>query len=356
MKEDNGYTMDDIYGINVNKVKQRKKVKFGRFLLLLAIIAFVAIGTSHVMGVSNYKEVEFEIPMGASTKQISSILKDNDLIRSKILFQISTKVNGFGGKYRYGVYKMNTHMSTKEIMIMLSTEGATKDSVTVTIPEGYTVKQIGEKLEEAGLFAKEEFYNACKNTKAIYPFLDYSIKGDYVVEGYLFPNTYEFYLDATPDEVIEIMLESFNDNFDEADIEKAKMLGYTYNEVIRVASIIEREVKEPSERPMVAGVVYNRLKQNMALQMCSTIQYILGEQHDKLYNEDLEIESPYNTYKYPGLPVGPISNPGKASIDAALNPEVHDYLYFVLMDEKTGKHYFSKTFEEHAAAKAKYIK
>ena len=122
-----------------------------------------------------------------------------------------------------------------------------------------------------------------------------------------------------------------------------------------VVSFKNGEVRVGDERAKVAGVVYNRLKNKQKLQMCSTIQYILGEPHAKLYDVDLEIDSPYNTYMYIGLPIGPIANPGASAINAALNPEVHDYYYFVLMDEATGKHYFSKTYAEHVGAKSKYI-
>lgn len=337
----------------------KRKLNLKRIFLLIIVLvvcAFVMYFVKSTVRKSSARDVEFEIPMGASTNKIAQVLKENDLIDSIFFFKVETKLKGYGGKYRYGLYKMNTSMSSDEIMHILSTEGATKNTVSVTIPEGYTIKQIGQKLEEAKLFTKEEFYDECKNGTFDFKFLDKNAKGDYYLEGFLFPNTYEFYDDATPNDVITIMLKAFDDNINDEDYLKAEKLGYSFRDVITVASIIEREVKEPTERPMVAGVVYNRLKKNMALQMCSTIQYILGEQHDKLYDVDLQIDSPYNTYMYPGLPIGPISNPGKASIDAALNPVSHDYYYFVLMDEKTGKHYFSKTFEEHSTAKSKYIK
>lgn len=334
-------------------MKKRKLNLKGLIVLLLAIIVIVLVV---IISNGGYHEAEVEIPEGAGTKKIARILKENDIISSKILFELAVKTSGKDGQLRYGMFELNSDMSYSEMIESLVTGGKRTDTVVLTIPEGYTIKQIGKKCEEAGLFTADEFYNACKNEKFDYPLLSEVRGSDFALEGFLFPNTYDFYPDATPRDVITAMLDAYSKEFNESDIEKAKALGYSYNEVIRVASIIEREVKEPTERAMVAGVIYNRLKIGMKLEMCSTIQYILGEQHDKLYEVDLQIDSPYNTYMYEGLPVGPIANPGKASIEAALNPVSHDYLYFVLMDEATGKHYFSKTFEEHLNAKNKYIK
>ena len=345
---------------NKNKKKNvKKKVNLKRtFLLFMIIILSIILVTIIASSINfGYHSAKIEVPQGASTKQISVILEENKIISNRYVFQVLTKLHGYDGKYRQGVFEFNTDMKMTEIMNELASGGKdTRNTKMITIPEGYTLKQIAELFEEKGFFSKEEFLEKAKNFKSDYEFLKDVPAGNNYLEGYLFPNTYQFYENSKPEDVIKTMLKSFNEHFSANDIAKAKELGYSYHEIITVASIIEREVRNPNERAKVAGVIYNRLKIGQSLEMCSTIQYILGKQQDKIYDADLKINSPYNTYMYPGLPIGPISNPGEASINAALNPEVHDYYYFVLMDEKLGTHYFSKTFNEHVNAKNKYLK
>ncbi len=146
----------------------------------------------------------------------------------------------------------------------------------------------------------------------------------------------------------------FDDVFTQEYYDQAEELGYTVDEIITIASMIEKEVRVAEERPKVAGVIYNRLNIDMNLQMCSTIMYALEIPRDRLLYRDLEIESPYNTYRNPGLPIGPIANPGAAAIEASLYPESHNYLYFVLKDPETGAHEFNATLDDHNAAKNKY--
>lgn len=335
----------------IKKKNRGKGFSIIGIVIVACILIFLAIsGTKPI-----YHEAEINIEKGLGTAAIADILKENKIISSTLLFRYESRRDGYDTKFRYGTFELNNTMTNNEIMEILSTKGASEKGIKVTIPEGYNIKQIARRLEESGLIKEEDFYTALKTLRFDYEFLKDVPAGENYLEGYLFPNTYEFKVGSTPREIIEKFLDGFNSNFKTEDLEKAKSLGYSYHEAIIIASIIEREVRVGDERPKVAGVIYNRLKAKQKLEMCSTVQYILGEQREKLYEVDLQIDSPYNTYMYIGLPVGPIANPGADSIRAALNPETHDYYYFVLMDEAKGVHYFSKTYSEHVGAKSKYI-
>ena len=196
--------------------------------------------------------------------------------------------------------------------------------------------------------------NACKSvTKSDFEYLADIPAGanvKYKVQGFLFPATYDIYENTTAESLVSWMLQTF-DNYYTKDLrDRAEELGYTAYEVVTRASIVEREAKVDEERPIIAGVINNRLKADMPLQMCPTVLYPLTDgMYDKsqvLY-EDLDLDSPYNTYKNPGLPVGPICNPGIACIDAVLYPTEHNYMYYHVGDETAGTHIFTETYEEH---------
>ena len=301
--------------------------------------------------------IEITIPKGAATKGIAKVLKLKNLIINEDIFRLKSKLYHYDGKYNSGMFELSMNMTNEQIMKYLITEkGRQKLDNRLTVPEGYTIAQIGKRLEEKGICTVREFIDEMNifDTKK-YRFLNNLPTRANKLEGYLFPNTYDLSEKVNAKEVISKMLESFDKHFKPEYHDKAIKLGYTVDQVITIASIIEREVKKPEERRKVAGVMYNRLKKGMKLEMCSTVQYAQGKIKERLYDKDLEIDSPYNTYKNNGLPIGPISNPGMDSILAALYPEENDYYYFVLKNEKTGEHQFSKTFEEHVKAKKQWL-
>ncbi|HBY20542.1 MAG: hypothetical protein A2Y24_07940 [Clostridiales bacterium GWE2_32_10] len=301
--------------------------------------------------------IEITIPKGAATKGIAKVLKLKNLIINEDIFRLKSKLYHYDGKYNSGMFELSMNMTNEQIMKYLITEkGRQKLDNRLTVPEGYTIAQIGKRLEEKGICTVQEFIDEMNifDTKK-YRFLNNLPTRANKLEGYLFPNTYDLSEKVNAKEVISKMLESFDKHFKPEYHDKAIKLGYTVDQVITIASIIEREVKKPEERRKVAGVMYNRLKKGMKLEMCSTVQYAQGKIKERLYDKDLEIDSPYNTYKNNGLPIGPISNPGMDSILAALYPEENDYYYFVLKNEKTGEHQFSKTFEEHVKAKKQWL-
>ena len=303
---------------------------------------------------SKIVDVEVIIPQGASTEEIASILKENGLISSTLYFRGIAKMSGNDGSFQYGNYTFNTGMTEEDIMNMLLTQGEKRETVTFTIPEGYTVEQIAEKLDQEGICKGSDFLQAVYDANYGYQFMDHIPERNVKLQGYLFPDTYEVYADASAKDIVSTMLKRFDSVFEEEYYQRAQDLGLTVDEVITIASIIEKEVRVPSERATVSGVIYNRLNINMNLEMCSTVMYALGKPRDRLLYADLEIESPYNTYNNPGLPVGPIANPGAESIKAALFPEEHNYLFFVLVNEDTGEHQFNTTLDAHNAAKNQY--
>jgi len=295
-----------------------------------------------------------EIPQGSNTETIGNILKDEGLISNVVYFRILAKIKGLDVTFQYGDYTFNTGMNDEEIMEILATEGEKREVTSFTIPEGFSLEQIADRLAARGIVTKSEFLSAVENGKYGYKFLDYIPDRNLKLQGYLFPATYEIYTDATAEDIVSTMLEKFDQVFKDeyyAIIEKNDM---TLDEIITIASIIEKEVKVPVERPLVSGVIYNRLDINMSLQMCSTVMYVLDVPRDRILYRDLEIDSPYNTYKNPGLPIGPIANPGEASIIAAVYPDDNNYLYFVLTDPEVGSHEFNVTLDAHNAAKNKF--
>lgn len=312
--------------------------------------------------ISEEERILFVIEEGNGTTTIANKLKDLGLVSSVNFFKILSKYEGYDGTYKTGSHYLKKGLGMRDIMKILS---GTTETIKVTFPEGFTIKKIAARLEANGLCTQEEFLtevNNCIHDEKFmeeYPFLqglDFS-KRDYALEGYLFPDTYLFDLSAKPRDIIVMMLDNFYNRYLISYYSKAEALGFTMDDVIKLASIVEKECKVSSERRKVAGVFYNRMfNTNDAtlkyLQSCATLQYIIerdtGAIKDVLTLEDEKIQDVYNTYLHQGLTPGPICSPGIASIKAVLNLEEHNYYFFVL-DSRTssGVHLFAKTLEEH---------
>jgi UPF0755 protein len=242
-------------------------------------------------------------------------------------------------------------MSMEEIMKILIAGKA--ETVRFTIPEGYDIKRTTEKLAGEGLINADVFAKEIESGQFDYRFLTDAPVGPNRLEGFLFPETYEIFANANEHDIIDKMLYQFDKVFTDEYYKRAEELGMSVREVITLASIIEREARVPEDRPIIASVFYNRMKIDMPLQSCATVQYILGEQKAVLSIKDTKIESPYNTYLHTGLPPGPIASPGADSIKAALYPAETDYLYFLAKGD--GSHAFSSTYDQFLKDKAKYI-
>jgi len=271
------------------------------------------------------------IPPGSNAQEIVHILEENQVIReNNYIFRVLIKLSKLEERLKYGEYNLSPAMDMFQIL-----EKLVRGEVIlykITIPEGYTCTQIAELLEKKEILEQESFLNLVKN-------------GEKSWEGYLFPDTYEVPKGYGSENMLKLLLSNFNHLVDKKLKDKAEEIGFSMDEIITLASIIEKETKFTEEMKRVSAVFHNRLKKDMKLQSCATIQYILVKPKEKLEESDLKIDSPYNTYIYPGLPSGPICNPGLDSIKAALEPADEDYLYFVLGEN--GRHIFSKTYEEH---------
>lgn len=306
--------------------------------------------------------VEFIIKRGATTSQISAQLFEMGLIKNETIFKLLSKINGFDGTYQSGTHILSSKLSDDEIMRVLSSEAATR---MVTIPEGKTLTQIADILYEKKIIKDKAKFIKSANTEVFdYDFLKDLPQRDNKLEGYLFPDTYEYDYNASDREIITKMLNNFDTKFKQMyrDMIAELPIKMTLDDVVIMASIIEREARDPDDRYTIAGVLYNRLSGKDAslrkLQVDATIQYIMlkntGAYKDRVLYEDLEVDDPYNTYLHEGLPPGPISCPGEASIKAAVNPDETSYYYYVAKGDETGSHAFAKTYKEHQANIKKY--
>ncbi|MGE5633281.1 MAG: endolytic transglycosylase MltG [Caulobacteraceae bacterium] len=334
------------------------RVNVFRFFIFLFILSLCSgflyynMGLKPVSAAGSSETKEIVIPKGSSLKAVSRILKDENVIKNSAVFDLYCKINKKADKIKAGKYKIENSMSVPEVVDTIVSGKALIDTVKLTIPEGYNLEQIKEKIKALGVVNSDSIEAALDANKYKYDFIAaIPDRGDKKLEGYLFPDTYEIYKDTNAEAIVNKMLERFNSVFSEKYINRAKELNMTVDQVITLASIIEREAKLDSERKTISAVFHNRLKKGMMLQSCATVQYLLKEQKEVLTYKDLEIESPYNTYKHAGLPPGPIASPGLKSIEAALYPEDADYLYFVANND--GSHVFSRTYNEHLNAQNK---
>ncbi|GFR36394.1 endolytic transglycosylase MltG [Thermobrachium celere] len=332
---------------------KNKKLLIITFIVLAAVLSGVYYLIYVPISKTNNKGVDFRIGTKADVDFVARSLKRKGLVRSYIFTKYYFMINKI--KLNVGVYEFNQTMPLKRIFEMINSGETDKNIIMVTIPEGYTVKQIAEKLKALDVIKDvDKFIMEAQTGKFEYEFIQGIKDRPSRLEGYLFPDTYEFKKGMSEHDIINIMLKRFNDIYVKNIKGKVNKDGYTVDEIIIIASIVEREAKLKEERPKVAAVFYNRLKKDIKLESCATIQYILGTPKEKLTLEDLKIESPYNTYKNKGLPIGPICNPGLDSIIAALNPADVDYLYFLVNEDKRdGSHYFTNSYEEFLKQKHK---
>ncbi len=298
-----------------------------------------------------------EIESGSSATSIGEKLEAEGIIASAKDFKIFAKNEGYDVRFQAGTYSLSPAMSLADVCEILV--GGKTASVSFTVPEGLTIEQTAKKLAAQNLGTYEEFIEAIENDDYEYEFLDDAES----LEGYLMPNTYSVPVNSSPHEIIDIMLRQFDiDAYslikEELKKNDSAASAYGTKGIVTIASIIERECKVDSERPLVSSVIKNRLNIGMNLGMCSTVQYLLlketGEVKEVLLYSDLEIESPYNTYKHTGLPPGAIASAGMASIKAALNPADTDYLYFVLSEKLDGTSNFSADYNKFLMDKAAY--
>ncbi|MDP4152344.1 MAG: endolytic transglycosylase MltG [Bacillota bacterium] len=350
----------DVSAVNPRELQRKKAAKemyVRTFIYAMTILLISLILSVFIISVANDalalskpdSAVEVNINRGASTGEIASSLKDAGVIKYKFAFKIFTQMTKNDGKFKYGRYELNTKMDYLGIITALK-KTSTTSAVKVLIPEGKEQQEILQILEQNKICSAADLKKTIDTYKFDYDFLKDIPKRANYLEGYLFPDTYEFSVGEDPVVVIKAFLDNFKSKYDSKLLALTKEKGMTVDQVVTLASVIEREAADDKDRGKVASVFTNRLnsKQYPYLQSCATVQYVLKERKEILSIEDTKIDSPYNTYKYKGLPVGPIASPGIASIKAALNPDKTDYYFFVV--NKDGVHTFSKTLAEHNKA------
>lgn len=304
------------------------------------------------------KDIEITIEKGSTSRDVSAILKKKGIIRYEAAFLLKLYFSDYKGKLRYGTFDLNDGMSLSKVIKELATQDGQKEN-KFTIPEGYTIEMTANKLEKEGIMSAQEFLTAVTNAAATSKYKDVLPKKKkvfYQLQGYIYPDTYYLAKDITGDQLVAKILDEFDKKFDQTRQEKAKRLGMTVEEVLIRASLLQKETELPEEYPIIAGVIQNRLDKKMKLQFDSTAVYAITKGQygiARVMYKDLKVDSPYNTYKHKGLPVGPICSPSLEAIDGVLNPQKNDYLYFQMDTVKNdGSNIFSKTYEEHKAASA----
>ena len=308
------------------------------------------------------------IKKGEGVREISANLKKEGIIRFRLPFEIYAFIQGKAGKLQAGEYQLSPAMNVPEIIKKFVAGDVIKERITII--EGWNLRDIGWYFDERGMFMAEELFEFFTG----YPLVDYSEaieiprpkdfsqEFDFLkdkpknlgLEGYLFPDTYEIKMGEGLEEIVRKMLRNFDKKLTPELREEIKGQGKTIFEIITMASLIEKEVRTKEDKELVSGLLWKRLKVGMPLQVDATITYITGKRTTKISIAETKIDSPYNTYKYRGLPLGPISNPGLESILAAMYPKNSDYWYYLSTPE--GETIFSKTFKEHNIAKFKYLK
>ena len=291
---------------------------------------------------------DIHIERNAHVTDIATELRKEGLIRNARAFELYCRLSHAASHLQPGIYRFSPAMTVQEIAAALA-EGRIS-AVRMSVPEGYTLKQIARHLAAEHFCKEEDFLAAAR---------PYAVKGKVAfprppidsLEGYLFPATYTFNLGLPPADAVVQMAREFDAQFLTKYQEDVRRSGMTLHQIVTLASLVEREAKLDEERPVIAGVLVNRLKKDMRLQCDATVQYALPEHKSRLTYEDLKVNSPYNTYRVKGLPPGPIASPGVPSLLAALHPASTPYLFYVARSD--GGHKFTKTYEEHLKAAGK---
>lgn len=327
------------------KRRFRAKPLFWIALTAFILIAGLLLGTMFGPMSGSRRTVDVTIPRGASIGRIARILEHRRIISNATAFRILARLNG-DPRIEAGTYRLAPSMSPGRILQELEW-GAKARVVRITVPEGFTLDQIAERASTVPGVTVDAFRDVASHRGLTFN-APFGVPAN--LEGYLFPDTYDFPRTTTDRDIVQAMLDDFDHKVAkplDADFRAADKRGFPIDKVVAVASLIEREAKVPSDRPLIAGVIYNRLKRGMPLQIDATVQYVVGHKERLMY-DDLQVDSPYNTYKVIGLPPGPICNPGLPAIRAALRPAAIPYLYYTANPD--GTHTFTETLKDHVRA------
>lgn len=329
----------------------------GCFVAALIMTFFYSLWSEYTGGrVYTGNEIQIEIPKGTTPRQAAEILQDAGAIHYKSTFLAKVLIEKKNDGLKYGSYKISKGDSLDDIVNKLTTGSMASEESRFTIPEGYSIEMIADRLEQGYGISGDDFLKAVDKAQKDFVYADQLPSKDkvaYPLQGYLFPDTYHITKETTADQLVSSILKNFDKVFDESRQKKAKKLGLSVEDVLIMASLVQKESYNEDDYPAIAGVINNRLDKGMKLQFDSTVVYAISDGKfgvDRVTYKDLDVDSPYNTYHIKGLPPGPICNPGLKAIDAVLNPEKHDYLYFRTDPNKDdGSNIFTKTYEEHMA-------
>ncbi|MEA1974105.1 MAG: endolytic transglycosylase MltG [Bacillota bacterium] len=329
------------------------------FILIIALIFLSGCGVmeefEEAVDITDETEYLVTIPKGASTTSIAKLLVEYEMIYNEFVFKTKVKELEYDGKLKAGDYKLSKSYDLEKIIKKLYDGDVYIETIQFTIPEGLELDEIVDVLLKENIIENREiFLDVYKQEMANYELINNLDIVNY--EGFLFPDTYVLKKGATDKEIVKIMLDRFVKLFDEETVKYISDNDLDLYELIVLASIIEREIMVADEQVIASSVFHNRLDISMKLQSCATVQYVIAERKALLTNKDIAIDNEYNTYKYLGLPPGPICSPGEGSIRAAIYPADTDFLYFVRSYKNDNSHIFSTNLADHNKAKQKLYK
>jgi len=349
--------LDALQRSRPTRIRRKRRSNAGPMVLgvvlVLAVLGAIYVIYSVATGGGNEptpsESARVEVVKGDTLSDVTTKLEEAGVIKSAFVFELQARYQGYGTEIKTGRYTFEPGQDSEEILQKLTT-GVAVPTITVTIPEGLTLEETAETVAADSNVPASEFEQAARRTGYGYAFLDDpDIK---TTEGYLFPAKYEFEKGVTAGQIVDRLLEQYLIETQSLGMADARgRLGLTEHQVVTVASLIEKEAATPKEKPLIASVIYNRLRRDTPLQIDATIQYALKRPKANLSLADLKIDSPYNTYEKEGLPPGPICNPGNESIQAALNPADTNYLYYVLKGDGQS-HFFTNNYHDFLRAKA----
>lgn len=349
-----GVARDDERGRH-SRPRRRRRGRLLGYLLVAVFALLLGMGAGYVRGYfasgDPGEEVTVVIASGDSLSTVAGKLEAAGVVEHAGAFVLRTQADGYSTKLKPGTYLLRRNQKYEDLVATL-VEGQAPPSVKVTIPEGSTLAQSADLVAAKLVSAPAKDYVRVAREKPV----SFTFKGytpGTTLEGFLFPATYEVDPAMKARPFVERQLAAFSENVARVDMKRARKANLTPYDVVIIASMIEREAQVAAEREVVAAVIWNRLRDDMLLQIDATIQYALGETKPVLTFDDLKIDSPYNTYTHSGLPPTPIANPGLAAMQAAADPAAVDYLYYVARADGTGRHYFSRSYEEFLANQAK---
>ncbi|MFA9423621.1 MAG: endolytic transglycosylase MltG [Sedimentibacter sp.] len=337
-----------------------KKITTILFVLIAVAVMFLYIDNNtkanlKPVDINDDTKIVIEIPSGSTTGDIAGILYENNLIRSVRSFKYYAEKTGEDSKLKAGSYVLSKNMTAQELLDSLLTGGTSGNTTNITIIEGLTIEDAAISISEQLGLNNEKLVEIMENGQIFKDDFEFLKDNPDInnLQGYIMPDTYNVYVNVDEEDIIKLLVMQFDNFYVEEIKPQIKSSKLSFEEIITLASIVEKEALLDEERDEVAAVFLNRLDIKMKLQSCATVNYAHGEWKERLTYEDIAIDSPYNTYVIAGLPPSPINSPGRASVIAVLHPADVDYLFFVAKGD--GSHYFSKSYDEHIHAANEYL-